>query len=141
MDPVSGTFPGFGFFPISLSGSSCGVAAVSSCSVLALCPRFLISACGVFSFSVSYAYFVLFTAVLPKRLYKTHAPCIHYHLVVVMASGHLALSALHSMAPLLDGLFFSLPAPSQPIISWACIRHSEEAARFLHYLAQERRQD
>ena len=59
MDPVSGTFPGCGFSPIPLSGSSCGVAAVSSCSVLALCPPFLISACGLFSFSVSYAYFVL----------------------------------------------------------------------------------
>ena len=40
-----------------MSGSS-GIA-VSSCSVLAVCPRFLISACGDFSFFVSYAYFVL----------------------------------------------------------------------------------
>ena len=45
------------FSPTLLSGSS-GIA-VSSCSVLAVCPRFLISACGVFSFFVSYAYFVL----------------------------------------------------------------------------------
>ena len=57
MDPVRGTFVGFGFSPILLSGSS-GIA-VSSCSVLAICPRFLISSCGVFSFFVSYAYFVL----------------------------------------------------------------------------------
>ena len=57
MDPMRGTFVGFGFSPILLSGSS-GIA-VSSCSVLAVCPRFLISACGVFSFFVSYAYFVL----------------------------------------------------------------------------------
>ena len=56
MDPVRGTFVGFGFSPILLSGSS-GIA-VSSCSVLAVCPRFLISACGDFSFFVSYAYFV-----------------------------------------------------------------------------------
>ena len=48
MDPMRGTFVGFGFSPILLSGSS-GIA-VSSCSVLALCPRFLISTCGVFNF-------------------------------------------------------------------------------------------
>ena len=48
---------------------------------------------------------------------------------------HLALSALHFMAPLSDGLFFSLPTPSQPIVSRACILHPEEAARFLHHLA------
>ena len=60
--------------------------------------------------------------------------------VVVMAR-HLALRALHFMAPLLDGLFFSLPTPSQPIVSRACILHPEEAARFLHHLAQDRGQD
>ena len=47
------------FSPTLLSGSS-GIA-VSSCSVLAVYPRFLISVCGVFSFFVSYAYFVLRT--------------------------------------------------------------------------------
>ena len=51
MDLVSGTFAGFDFSPVLLNGSSSGIA-VSSCSVLALCPRFLISACGVFSFFV-----------------------------------------------------------------------------------------
>ena len=50
---VRRTFVGFGISPIL-----CGIA-VSSCSVLAVCHRFLISACGVFSFFVSYAYFVL----------------------------------------------------------------------------------
>ena len=45
------------FSPTLLSGYS-GLA-VSSCSVLAVCPRFLISECGVFSFFVSYAYFVI----------------------------------------------------------------------------------
>ena len=48
---------------------------------------------------------------------------------------HLALPALHFMAPLSDGLSFSLPTPYQPIVSTACILHPEEAARFLHYLA------
>ena len=47
MDPMRGTFVGFGFSPILLSGSS-GIA-VSSCSVLA-CPRFLVSTCAVFNF-------------------------------------------------------------------------------------------
>ena len=47
---------------------------------------------------------------------------------------HLALRALHFMAPLSDGLFSSLPTPSQPIVSRACILHPEEAARFLHHL-------
>ena len=28
----------------------------------------------------SSSFFTLFTAVMPKRLYKTHTPCIHYHL-------------------------------------------------------------
>ena len=45
------------FSPTLLSGSS-GIA-VSSCSVLAVCPRFLISVCGVFSFFASYTFFVL----------------------------------------------------------------------------------
>ena len=67
MDPVSGTFAGFSFSPILLSGSSGGIA-VNSCSVLALYPRFLISACGVFSFVVSYAYFVL-VFVLPSFIH------------------------------------------------------------------------
>ena len=57
-----------------------------------------------------------------------------YTQVVVMAI-HLALPALHFMAPLSDGLFSSLPTPSQPIVSRACILHPEEAARFLHHLA------
>ena len=55
---------------------------------------------------------------------------------------HLALPALHLMAPLSDGLFFPLPnRASQPIVSRACILHPEEAARFLHHLTQERGQD
>ena len=57
IDPVRRTFVGFDISPILFSCSR-GIA-VSSCSVLAVCPRFLISACGVFSFFVSYAYFVL----------------------------------------------------------------------------------
>ena len=57
-----------------------------------------------------------------------------YTQVVVMAI-HLTLPALHFMAPLSDGLFFSLPTPFQPIVSRACILHPEEAARFLHHLA------
>ena len=75
MDPLSGTFAGFGFSPILLSGSSGGIA-VSSCSVLALCPRFLISAFGVFNFFVSYAYFVLccLVFVLPSFI---HAESVH----------------------------------------------------------------
>ena len=48
---------------------------------------------------------------------------------------HLALPALHLMEPLSDGLFFSLPTSSQPIVSRACILHPEEAARFIHHLA------
>ena len=50
---------------------------------------------------------------------------------------HLALPALRFMAPLSDGLLFSLPtpAPSQPIVSRACTLHPEEGARFLHQLA------
>ena len=54
--------------------------------------------------------------------------------VVVMAI-HLALLALHFMVPLSEGMFFSLPNSSQPIVSRACILHPEEAARFLHHLA------
>ena len=57
MDPVNGTFAGFRFSPILLRGSS-GIAV--SCNVqLSQYVRFLISACGVLSFFVSYAYFVL----------------------------------------------------------------------------------
>ena len=48
---------------------------------------------------------------------------------------HLALPALHFMAPLSDDLFFSLPTSSQPMVSRACILHPEEAATFLHHLA------
>ena len=63
------------FYPMLLSGSS-GIA-VSSCSVLAVCLRFLISVCGVFSFFfVSYAYFVLrsLVFVLPSFI---HAESVH----------------------------------------------------------------
>ena len=74
IDPVRRTFVGFDISPILFSGSS-GIA-VSSCSVLAVCPRFLISACGVFSFFVSYAYFVLRCLVfaLPSFI---HAQSVH----------------------------------------------------------------
>ena len=63
------------FSPTLLSGSS-GIA-VSSCSVLAVCPRFLISVCGVFSFSVSYAYFVLrcLLFVLPSFIHTDSVCC------------------------------------------------------------------
>ena len=84
MDPVRGTFVGFGFSPILLSGSS-GIA-VSSCSVLAICPRFLISACGVFSFFVSYAYFVL-------RYLVFALPIV---LVLFMQSQYMNLLYLHA---------------------------------------------
>ena len=61
--------------------------------------------------------------------------------VVVMAM-HLALPALHLMAPLSDGLLFPLPTrASQPTVSQACILHPEEAAQFLHHLTYERGQD
>ena len=62
------------FSPTLLSGSS-GIA-VSSCSVLAVCPRFLISVCGVFSFFVSYAFFVLrcLVFVLPSFI---HPESVH----------------------------------------------------------------
>ena len=84
MDPVRGTFDGFGFSPILLSGSS-GIA-VSSCSVLAVCPRFLISACGDFSFFVSYAYFVL-------RYLVFALPIV---LVLFMQSQYMNLLYLHA---------------------------------------------
>jgi len=59
----------------SLLSSSSGIA-VSSCSVLAVCPRFLISLCGVFSFFVSYAFFVLrcLVFVLPSFI---HLESVH----------------------------------------------------------------
>ena len=62
------------FSPTLLSGSS-GIA-VSSCSVLAVCPRFLISVCGVLSFFVSYAFFVLrcLVFVLPSFI---HPESVH----------------------------------------------------------------
>ena len=48
MDLMSGTFTGFGFSPILLSGSS-GIA--GGCNVqFSQYVRFLISACGVFNF-------------------------------------------------------------------------------------------
>ena len=74
IDPVRRKFVGFDISPILFSGSS-GIA-VSSCSVLAVCPLFLISACGVFSFFVSYAYFVLRCLVfaLPSFI---HAQSVH----------------------------------------------------------------
>ena len=74
IDPVRRIFVGFGISPILFSGSS-GIA-VSSCSVLPVCRRFLISACGVFSFFVSYAYFVLRCLVfaLPSFI---HAQSVH----------------------------------------------------------------
>ena len=74
IDPVRRTFVGFGISPILFSGSS-GIA-VSSWSVLAVCPRFLISACGVVSFFVPYAYFVLHCLVfaLPSFI---HAQSVH----------------------------------------------------------------
>ena len=70
MDPVSGTFAGFGFSPILLSGFS-GIA-VSSCSMSAV--SYFHS--GVFSFFVSYAYFVLgcLVFVLPSFI---HAESVH----------------------------------------------------------------
>ena len=70
IDPMRRTFVGFSISPIL-----CGIA-VSSYSVLAVCPRFLISACGVFSFFVSYAYFVLRCLVfaLPSFI---HAQSVH----------------------------------------------------------------
>ena len=63
------------FSSILFSGSSSGIA-VSPCSVLALCPRFLISACGAFSFFVLYAYFVLccLVFVLPSFI---HVESVH----------------------------------------------------------------
>ena len=41
---------------------------------------------------------------------------------VVVRAMHLASPALHFMAPLSDGLFFSLPTSSQPIVCRACLR-------------------
>ena len=86
-----------------LSGSS-GIA-VSSCSVLAVCPQFPISVCGVFSFFVSYAFFVLrcLVFVLPSFI---HLESVHeFHLlacchsrwifkVLVIINGCILLSRL-----------------------------------------------
>ena len=72
MDPVSGTFAGFGFSPILLSGSSGTV--VNCCSVLAVCR--IISACGVFSFFASQAYFVLRCLVFVPPSF-IHAESVH----------------------------------------------------------------
>ena len=75
---------------------------------------------------------ILFTAVLPKRLYKTHTSCIHYHL---RDNTHrLLLWPYTSPCPLSTSwhLFrmvcFSL-FPPHPT-SRACILHPEEAARY-----------
>ena len=76
MDPVRRAFVGFGISPILFSGSS-GIA-VSSWSVLAVCPRFLISACGVVSFFVPYAYFVLRCLVFALPIASfIHAQSVH----------------------------------------------------------------
>ena len=40
---------------------------------------------------------------------------------VVVMGMRLTLAALHLMAPLSDGLFFSFPTSSKPIVSRACI--------------------
>ena len=71
------------FSPTLLSGSS-GIA-VSSCSVLAVCP-FLTFVCGVFSFFVSYAYFVLrcLVFVLPSFIHaeSVHEFSLYYHAAI-----------------------------------------------------------
>ena len=79
---------------------------------------------------------MLFTAVLPKRLYKTRAPCIHYHLRDKIHRSHhglikrarsspyslLTLSPfplfLHWRSPLPFCLLFLFPSSS---ISWAML--------------------
>ena len=78
---------------------------------------------------------ILFTAVLPKRLYKTHAPSIHYHLRDKTHRSHrglikhvhqipslLTLSPfplfLHWRSPLSFCLLFLFPSSS---ISWAML--------------------
>ena len=72
IDPVRRTFVGFGTSPIL-----CGIT-VSSCPVLAVCPRFLtvFAHAGVFSFFISYACFVLRCLVfaLPSFI---HAQSVH----------------------------------------------------------------
>ena len=81
IDPVRRAFVGFGISPIL-----CGIA-VSSCSVVAVCPRFLICACGVFSFFVSYAYFVLRCLVfaLPSFI---HAQSVHEFALLACCYSH-----------------------------------------------------
>ena len=78
---------------------------------------------------------LLFTVVLPKRLYKTHTPCIHYHLRDKTHRSHhglikrarqtpslLTLSpfplCFHWRSPLPFCLLFLFPSSS---ISWATL--------------------
>ena len=82
---------------------------------------------------------LIFTAILPKQLYKAHTPCIHYlrerrHIVhwllhMCLRPCTIALLALRSMAPF--GWFnFSLPSLFHPTLSRVFVSHPEEAARF-----------
>ena len=85
MDLMSGTFTGFGFSPILLSGSS-GIAV--SCNVqFSQYVRFLICACGVFSFFVSYAYFILrcLLFLLPSFI---HAESVHEFALLACCYSH-----------------------------------------------------
>ena len=84
----------------------------------------------------------IFTAILPKQLYKAHTPCIHYLLrekkrctlvatICVYGLALLPCSRLRSMAPF-GWLNFSLPSLSHPTLSRVLVSHPEEAARFPH---------
>ena len=109
IDPVRRTFVGFGISPILFSGSS-GIA-VSSCSVLAVCPRFLISACGVFSFFVSYAYFGLHCLVFGFLVLFMRSQCmyllyLHAAIPVGFFKVRVIISCCIFMSELLFGLCF-----------------------------------
>ena len=73
MDPVSGTFAGFGFSSILLSALAGQQSVVVQFSQYV---RFLISPCGVFSFFVSYAYFLLRCLVFVPPSF-IHAESVH----------------------------------------------------------------
>ena len=135
MDPVSGTFAGFGFSPILLSGSS-GIA-VSSCSVLAVCPRFLISTCGVFSFFVSYAYFVLrcLVFVLPSFI---HTESVHEFALLACCYSRwvfkvgVIISCCIFMSELLFGLCFRCCFQQNPqmFVLNKCVLRLQSRSRF-----------
>ena len=126
MDLMSGTFAGFGFSPILLSGSS-GIAV--SCNVhFSQYVRFLISTCGVFSFSfhmpiLSYAvysscFLVLFMQSQCMNLLYQHAA-----IPVGFFKVYVTISCYIFMSELLFGLCFCcrFQQNSQVFVSSKCV--------------------